>query len=195
MLAERRSAALLHHFGKLNETQKERSPGERMVGSGAMEGALDVAFYITKSEAGARRLRIEFEARDFATPDMIGVSIVGTGSGEHGGFTYGDTASFVLDPSAAEDRDLAGELDDLFADGTWRTGREVAGKKLGIGANFDEVSVALTAAPERFVQVEGKRVGRHVNARPWGTVEMLRQLEAEEASGVSQTPETHGVDP
>ena len=33
---------LLHHFGKLNDTQKERSPGERIVGTGAMYGALDI---------------------------------------------------------------------------------------------------------------------------------------------------------
>src|SRR5205823_4405948 len=104
--AEKRSAALLHHFGKLNETQKERSPGERMVGSGAMEGALDVGIYITKSDAGARRLRLEFEARDFATPDPIGIAIAGTGRGEHGGFTYLDRADFILDASAADDRDL-----------------------------------------------------------------------------------------
>jgi hypothetical protein len=188
LLDERRSAALLHHFGKLNETQKERTPGERMVGSGAMEGALDVAFYITKSEAGARRLRIEFEARDFATPDLIGVALVGTGSGEHGGFTYVDAASFVLDATAAEDRDLAGELEELFADGAWRTVKEAAAKKGGIGANADEVRATLGGNPERFVQVPGRHVGRHASARPWGTKKMLEQVTSPPSHPESPTP-------
>ena len=60
--------------------------------------ALDVGLYITKSESGARRLRVEPRARDFASPDPLGVVILGTGSGEHGGFTYLDTASMELDP-------------------------------------------------------------------------------------------------
>ena len=50
LLAGERTVALLHHFGKLTDTQKERSPGERMAGTGAMYGALDVGFLITRSE-------------------------------------------------------------------------------------------------------------------------------------------------
>ena len=92
-----------------------------MSGTGAMFGALDVGLYITKSENGARRLRVELEARDFATPDPLGVVITGTGNGEHGGFTYLDTARMELDARAAEDRDLAAELETLLADGQWRT--------------------------------------------------------------------------
>jgi AAA domain/DnaB-like helicase N terminal domain len=80
-----RTVALLHHFGKLSETQKERSPGERMAGTGAMYGALDVGLLITRSESGARRLRVDVEARDFAAPEALGVVIGGTGSGEHAG--------------------------------------------------------------------------------------------------------------
>ena len=110
--------ALLHHFGKLTESQKERDPGERMAGSGAMYGAMDIGFLITRSEDGARRLRIEVEARDFAAPDPIGVVIVGNGSGENGGFTYTDTATFALDATAAEERDLVAEVEALFADGS-----------------------------------------------------------------------------
>ena len=75
LLAAGRTVALLHHFGKLSETQKERSPGERMAGTGAMYGALDVGLLITRSESGARRLRVDVEARDFAAPDALGVVI------------------------------------------------------------------------------------------------------------------------
>jgi len=177
MLVAGRSVAPLHHFGKLTDTQKERSPGERMAGTGAMHGAADVAFYITKSESGTRRLRVEIEARDFAAPEALGVAIVGTGSGEHGGFRYVDRAQFVLDPTAAEDRDLVAELEELFGDEKWRTREEASKKAGGIGANKDEVLAALSGSPERFVQVEGKRVDRHVNAKPWGTIAMLRDLD------------------
>jgi RecA-family ATPase len=57
LLAAGRSVPVLHHFGKLSETQKERSPGERMAGTGAMYGALDVGFLITRSEKGAALAR------------------------------------------------------------------------------------------------------------------------------------------
>ena len=186
------TVALLHHFGKLTEAQKERTPGERMAGTGAMHGALDVGFFITKSESGARRLRVEIEARDFATPEALGVVILGSGSGEHGGFTFGDVATFALDASAAEDRDLVAELEELFArDGVWRTVKEAAGKEKGVGANPDDVRATFDRSPERFAQVEGPRAGRHVTARPWGTVAMLRQLEqAEQVTQGVESPES-----
>lgn len=170
------TVALLHHFGKLSVEQRDRSPGERMAGTGAMYGALDVGLLITKSEAGARRLRVDVEARDFAAPDAIGVAIVGTGSGEHGGFRYADTATFVVDASAAEERDLVAELEELFSDGAWRTLTELSSKKDGIGANKDELRAVLEQHPERFSQVTGPMVGRHVNATPWGTIAMRQGL-------------------
>jgi RecA-family ATPase len=180
LLADGRTVALLHHFGKLTDTQKERSPGERMAGTGAMYGALDVGLLITRSESGARRLRVEVEARDFAAPDALGVVILGSGSGEHGGFTYTDVATLAIDATAAEERNLADELDRLFADGVWRTAQEASKKKTGIGANVDEVRDALAADPGRFVSVEGPRVGRHVNAKPWGTLAMLADVDEHE---------------
>jgi AAA domain len=186
-----RTVALLHHFGKLTDTQKERSPGERMAGTGAMYGAMDVGLLITRSEHGARRLRLEVEARDFATPDAIGVVILGTGSGEHEGFTYSDTATLATDAAAAEERDLEGEAEDLFADGVWRTAREVAIKKGGIGANPKEVLEALKGAPERFAQVNGKRVGRNPTAKPWGTRAMLEELESQEVFRAAQEHPEH----
>lgn len=186
--AEGRSAALAHHFGKLTETQKERTPGERMVGSGAMEGALDVAFYITKSENGARRLRIEFEAKDFATPEPVGVSIMGTGTGEHGGFRYLDRAEFVIDPSAAEDRDFAAELEELFENEQWRTEKELASD---ISGNKDVIAGVLARSPERFVRVSGdlaRLAGRSSTAKPWGTRAMFDALGAVQKVAPSAEP-------
>jgi AAA domain-containing protein/Toprim domain-containing protein len=177
LLEAGRSVALLHHFGKLNDTQQQRSPGERMAGTGAMYGALDVGFLITRSESGARRMRVDLEARDFAAPDALGVVVVGTGSGEHGGFTYVDSATLALDATAAEERDLVDEIETLFTDEIWRTVSEVAdANKNGIGANIDEVRAALSSTPDRFVMVEASRVGRHANAKPWGTHAMLARL-------------------
>jgi AAA domain len=188
MLAAGRSVALLHHFGKLSETQKERSPGERMAGTGAMYGALDVGFLITRSESGARRLRVEIEARDFAAPDALGIVIGGTGSGAHGGFTYTDTATLALDPTAAAERDLADELETLFGDRVWRTVTQAASKKDGIGANKDDVRVTFESWPERFETVEGPRVGRDPKAKPWGTAAMLRALEDAERLARASEP-------
>jgi hypothetical protein len=200
MLAGGRTVALLHHFGKLTETQKERSPGERMAGTGAMYGALDVGLLITKSESGARRMRVEVEARDFAAPDALGVVILGEGSGEHRGFTYTDKATLAIDPAAAEGRDLAAELERLFGELTadpeaelktvWLTLGELASKEHGIGANKDDLLDVLEGSPDRFVQVEPQRVGRHKTAKPWGTVAMLANLE--KAEKVDQTSEPPG---
>jgi AAA domain/DnaB-like helicase N terminal domain len=193
LLAAGRTVPLLHHFGKLTETQKERSPGERMAGTGAMYGALDVGFLITKSEAGARRLRVDVEARDFAAPDALGVVILGEGSGEHGGFTYADDATLALDPTAAEGRDLAAEMEALFRDDRWRTVAELASREKGIGANKDELEAVLVGSPDRFVQVEPRRVGRHATAKPWGAATMLRAVEAAEAVEVDQAPGLPGL--
>jgi hypothetical protein len=98
-----RSLALLHHFTKLSETSKERTPGERMSGSGAMYGALDIGVYITGSDNHARKLRVDFEARDIASPDGQGFELAGTGTGQNGGFNYGDKAWWT--PTEAPDED------------------------------------------------------------------------------------------
>lgn len=92
MLDNGASLAFLHHFTKLSETSKERTPAERMSGSGAMYGALDVGLFITGSENGARKLRVEFDGRDLAMPNALGIELKGEGRGENGGFTYRDTA-------------------------------------------------------------------------------------------------------
>lgn len=96
-LASTTSIALLHHFGKLNEIQKDRDAGERMAGAGAMYGALDVGIYITGSQDGSRNLRVEFDSRDLPAPAILGAKLVGDPSGHHGGFTYVDKAWWVSD--------------------------------------------------------------------------------------------------
>lgn len=172
-----RSVALLHHFGKLTELSKERAPGERMAGSGAMHGALDIGVYITRSQDKARRLRLEVETRDFAAPDAATVALVGTGSGPHGGFTYADTATYELLAVDDEGVDRAAQLDELFRDGVWRTQRELV---IALGAGTDDIHDTLVASPERFRRIEKElavRVGRSSTAKPWGTVAMLRELD------------------
>jgi hypothetical protein len=190
LLAAGRTVALLHHFGKLSDTQKERSPGERMAGTGAMYGALDVGFLITRSENGARRLRVDVEARDFAAPDALGIVILGTGTGQHGGFTYTDAATLAIDPAAVEERNLADEAETLFGDDVWRTAKEVADKKSGIGANVDDVREALAGAPDRFAQVDGVRVSRHATAKPFGTLRMLADLDAQKVTRPFESAES-----
>jgi hypothetical protein len=186
LLALERTVALMHHFGKPTDTQQLRSPGERMAGTGAMYGALDIGLLITKSENGARRLRVDVEARDFAAPDALGRAIEGDGTGKHGGFTYADTATLVIDETAAADRDLAAEAEALFADGEWRTPVEIADhKKGGIGINLDVLRATLeplwTAtdpdAETRFVRLaSGAAVGRSKNAHPVGTWAMYAAI-------------------
>lgn len=92
LLDDGASLAFLHHFTKLSETSKERTPAERMSGSGAMYGALDVGIFITGSEKGARKLRLEFDGRDIAMPDPLGIELKGEGHGDNGGLLYSDTA-------------------------------------------------------------------------------------------------------
>jgi AAA domain len=168
---------LLHHFGKLTDQQRERSPGERMAGTGAMYGALDVGLLITKSEDGARRLKVEIEARDFAAPDALGLVIAGDGGGKHGGFRYGDRAQLVTDATAADDVDYVTEVEQLLADGTWRGGDAIAAE---LGRTRKTIEAALAADHERRI-VRWDRDGRELdppmawNARPWGTAAMYEK--------------------
>jgi hypothetical protein len=97
------SPALVHHFGKLTEISKDRTPGERMTGSGAMYGALDVGVFITGSDDGAKKLRLEFDGRDLAYPEPIGLSLAGDGTGPNGGFSYRDTVTAAIDDPPARD--------------------------------------------------------------------------------------------
>lgn len=109
-----RSLAVLHHFTKLSELSKERDPGERMSGSGAMFGALDVGIYITGSDNQARKLRIDFDTRDIATPKPISIELVGTGTGDNGGFTYRDTATWQMGDQEVSEDDLKAPPQDIY---------------------------------------------------------------------------------
>ena len=109
---EGRVCAFAHHFAKLTELSKERSPGERMTGSGAMYGAMDLGVFITGSDNGARVLRVEFDGRDSAMPDPVGVRLLGAGSGDNGSLVYADAAHFVTEraPNTAELKAPASEI-------------------------------------------------------------------------------------
>jgi hypothetical protein len=100
------SIALLHHFGKLTEITKERTPGERMSGTGAMYGAMDVGIFITAADKEARSLKLEFELRDLATPDALSVKLAGDGHGDNGGFVYGDAARWEIADTAPDEDGL-----------------------------------------------------------------------------------------
>lgn len=102
------SIALVHHFGKLTEISRDRSPGERMSGAGAMYGAFDVGVFITGSDEGGRALRVEFETRDLAAPELASVYLEGEPTGQNGGFIFTDKAWWV-------ERDHAPDRDDVKA--------------------------------------------------------------------------------
>jgi hypothetical protein len=101
------SVALLHHFIKLSEISKERTPAERMSGSGAMYGALDIGMFITGSEQNGRKLRVEFDGRDIAMPEPISVFLEGLGHGPNEGFTYDDNAFWRGDIDEVDEQDVA----------------------------------------------------------------------------------------
>jgi AAA domain/Toprim-like len=190
LLAGERTVALLHHFGKLTETQKERSPGERMAGTGAMYGALDVGFLITRSDHGAREMRVDVEARDFAAPDALGLVIDGEGSGKHGGFTYADRATLLLDEAAAGREDLVALTVELLADERWRSGDELA-EELGKGRRAIEDAIEADTKARKRDELDPRvvrwdRDGRELpakpdgkpwawNAKPWGLFETLNK--------------------
>lgn len=138
-----RTVALLHHFGKLNDTQKERSPGERMAGTGAMYGALDVGFLITRSEESATRLGVTIEARDFAAPERLDLAIVGDGSGKHGGFTYADTATLEVD--VPDEVDYAASAETYLRDERDGLSRDALATALGAGYKVFEPELAADA--------------------------------------------------
>ena len=195
LLAAGRTVLLLHHFGKLTETQKERSPGERMAGTGAMYGALDVGLLITRSDNGARSMRLDIEARDFAAPDALGIAIRGEGSGEHGGFTYADAAAIEPDATAAGEPDYIVQLLELFDDGKWRIADEMAAAPDrtplgGLGVNRKTLEAAIATETARAAELgdrpriirwdsDGREVGRGATARPFGSLAMYDAARSE----------------
>lgn len=134
------SIALLHHFGKLTEITKERTPGERMSGGGAMYGALDVGVYVTGSDDGARRLRVEFELRDLATPEPIGLHLKGDPTGVNGGFVYTDKAAWSIE-EAPDEADMAANAGEVIAWLLRQPGRQATTAELCYGLECSENTV------------------------------------------------------
>lgn len=155
-MADGRAIALLHHFGKLTEITKERTPGERMSGSGAMYGSMDVGVFITGSENGARNLRVELESRDLATPEKLGIHIRGTGSGEHGGFLYQDRATIDCDDDTPNERDIKAPAEEI-RDYVIREGGEVEAKV--VKGYFEISEGTFTARLGRLMQLGVDYVG------------------------------------
>lgn len=110
-----RVTAILHHYGKLSDLQKERAPAERMSGSGAMYGALDVGLFITGTGEHGRRMRVSVEARDLAGPDTFGLLLEGEGSGANGSLTYTDTARLIVADEAPGETDLRAPAEEIAA--------------------------------------------------------------------------------
>lgn len=155
-LADGRSIALLHHFGKLTEITKDRSPGERMSGAGAMYGAMDLGIFITSSENGAKNLRIEIESRDIATPDRLGVHLRGEGTGEHGGWTYHDRLTIDCDDDTPDERDVKAPAEEIY-EYIVENGGDVEAKI--IRAYFEISEPTLTRRLGRLMQLGVDYVG------------------------------------
>lgn len=156
ILHDGRSIALLHHFGKLTEITKERSPGERMSGSGAMYGAMDIGLFITGSENGAKNLRLEIESRDLATPEKLAIHLRGEGHGEHGGYTYDDRATFDCDDDVPDERDLKAPAEEI-RDYVVAEGGDVEAKI--IRAYFEISDMTLTRRLGKLMQLGINYVG------------------------------------
>lgn len=198
ILADGRSIGLLHHFGKLTEITKDRTPGERMSGSGAMYGAMDIGVFITGSENGAKNLRVEIESRDLATPDRLGIHIRGTGSGDHGGFLYTDKATIDCDDDTPDERDIKAPAEEIH-DYIVSEGGDVEAKV--VRAYFEISDHTLTRRLGRLMQLgidyvggpgkPGRLVVRPIPKSPdpelFGTSEL--GTETQETSGIQPSSE------
>lgn len=156
-LAPTCAAALLHHFTKLSEISKERDPGERMSGSGAMFGALDVGVYITGSQEGARRLRLEFDCRDIATPGTVGVYLEGHTTGENDGFARSDKAWWIASVAPDED-DVDVPAEEILE---WLFQQEEPVTKTQIAAAFEIAERTVNRRVPRLAQL-----GATIERRP-----------------------------
>ena len=107
------TVVLLHHF--IKAAGADRLVGERMTGSGALYGALDVGIFITPSALGEqwdREIPVAFEARDFEPPSPATVRIEGDGKGANGSLRFLDSAQLVV--LSAEQ--VAGKLERAIVD-------------------------------------------------------------------------------
>lgn len=146
-----RSLALLHHFVKLSEISKERDPGERMSGSGAMFGALDAAIYITGSQNHARELRLSFDLRDVATPDDISIALEGEGTGTGGGYGYRDTATWTITEDETAEDDYRKAPPSQIRDYVLEHGGDVG--SIEVRAHFAITAATLTSRLGRLAEL------------------------------------------
>jgi hypothetical protein len=144
------SVALLHHFVKTSEETRGRTPGERLAGTGAMFGALDVGLFITKSENHARKLTIHTDIRDLAAPDSFVVTLLGDGSGPHGGFAYRDELRLVREDLDPDDKLAKGKARDIAAFVIDGGGTATPG---AIRSHFDLSEQALKNRRERLEEL------------------------------------------
>ena len=176
LLADGLTVALLHHFAKLTETQNQRQPGERMSGTGAMFEALDVGLYITKSESGARRLRVELRAATSPAPTRSASSSSAPAA-----------ASTAASPTSTP-RAWSSTLGGRRSRPPSRARGAPRRRRVAHSDRAREQDEGYRREPRRRDRrphripgavrtSRGGRVGRHVNAKPWGTIAMLRELE------------------
>lgn len=184
------SLAILHHFVKLSEISKERDPGERMSGTGAMFGTLDAAIYITGSHNNARDLRLEFDTRDIAGPDTLSITLEGEGTGPNSGFGYRDTATWrVLTEEEVAADEVKAPAEDIYDwivefDGDPTTA-EIC---FAMGISDNTLRLRRDRLTELGIEITGKK-GRPTIYR----VKTLEELQAETADRDEQlglgTPE------
>lgn len=127
-----RALMLLHHFVKSSEGTRDRRPGELMAGSGALEGALDYALYISRADVSDRQgitshaLTVEHQARDIRSVPAFVAVLSGAASGRDGTWRTHDTVTCIADstrPTTEVDvlieqlRELLGRDPELTQDG------------------------------------------------------------------------------
>ena len=180
------SIAILHHFGKLSEISRERDPAERMAGAGAMFGALDVGLFITGYDEDTRTLRLHVDCRDIATPHLHGVQLEGKGTGENGGLSYRDAASWIQAVAPDED-DVDVPAQDLV---DWLTTHAKDASKQEIAAACD-CSVRTVERREPRMEQLGVEI---IRKRGAPNIYRIKQPEDEQLS-ISAADTTDESDP
>lgn len=109
LAAEGCGIEFLHHFVKRNESNKGRSIGEMLSGSGALFGHADSILGVTaleKNKSLISKLSVGMDGRDEATPEPFSIAFEGEARGKFGGWEYRDTLRIYavddLNPTAWE---------------------------------------------------------------------------------------------
>lgn len=91
ILAAGVTVMLCHHEIKPGDASKGREAGQKLSGSGALYGALDVLLAVHSKPDNRQALRIDHVLRDDISHDPFGVFMSGPMTGEFGGWRYADT--------------------------------------------------------------------------------------------------------